>query len=183
MITAPERWPSETIFKGTPAAARSITSGASIYAAWILPAIRDSLISGQPLYFAYSNCVPGEPAAFFAVHATGSVRLHVTGKPPTTKRESSRDEQESAPNGTPRSICSRHLRRTVCSVGIKRTGRHCSRSAFPYANSDISTPCPIAPCKRHDSRPPVNEPLADSHESAHALLMATLFPKRIESRS
>ena len=88
MITAPERWPSETILTGIFLSARSITSGASMYAAWIRPAIRDSLISGQPLYLLnwYSNRgLPPAAArllAALATHATGSVRLHVTGKPP-----------------------------------------------------------------------------------------------------
>ena len=49
MMTAPERWPSETIFTGICLSARSITSGASMYAAWMRPVISDSLISGQPL--------------------------------------------------------------------------------------------------------------------------------------
>src|SRR6476661_4006254 len=43
------------------------------------PAISDSLISGQPLYLLYSNCPPAR-----ATQATGSVRLQVTGSPPTT---------------------------------------------------------------------------------------------------
>ena len=51
-------------------------------------AISDSLISGQPLYLLYSNskslaAVPALMLAAFAVQATGSVRLHVTGRPPT----------------------------------------------------------------------------------------------------
>jgi hypothetical protein len=50
MMTAPERCPSETIFTGMPLSARSMTSGASMYPAWIRPAMSDSLISGQPLY-------------------------------------------------------------------------------------------------------------------------------------
>src|SRR3954451_23386817 len=55
------------------------------------PAIRDSLISGQPLYLLYSNSNCGAPllsapfAAALATQATGSVRLHVTGRPPTTR--------------------------------------------------------------------------------------------------
>jgi hypothetical protein len=48
----------------------------------------DSLISGQPLYLLYSNsksfpAVPALMLAALAVHATGSVRLQVTGRPPT----------------------------------------------------------------------------------------------------
>ena len=54
MITAPERCPSETIFTGIFLSERSITSGASMNAAEIRPAISDSLISGQPLYLLYS---------------------------------------------------------------------------------------------------------------------------------
>src|SRR6187551_744231 len=54
------------------------------------PAISDSLISGQPLYLLYSkrNALPAVPALIAAslpMHATGSVRLQVTGKPPTTR--------------------------------------------------------------------------------------------------
>src|SRR5258708_7682811 len=53
-------------------------------------AISDSLISGQPLYllYSYSNCGPPGFAllmAIFAVQETGSVRLQVTGSPPTTR--------------------------------------------------------------------------------------------------
>ena len=50
----------------------------------------DSLISGQPLYLLYSNSNRGSPAGAvplivaFATHATGKVRLQVTGSPPTT---------------------------------------------------------------------------------------------------
>src|SRR5688572_1881050 len=46
------------------------------------PAISDSLISGQPLYLLYSKA--GLPPAALATAATGSVRLQVTGKPPTS---------------------------------------------------------------------------------------------------
>ena len=50
--------------------------------------ISDSLISGQPLYLLYSNsksllAVPALMLAAFAMQATGSVRLQVTGRPPT----------------------------------------------------------------------------------------------------
>src|SRR6476659_8696964 len=91
MITAPDRWPSDTIFTGIFLSARSMTSGASMYAAWMRPAIKDSLISGQPLYLLYSNSNRGAAslAAALAVaraaHATGSVRLQVTGRPPTSR--------------------------------------------------------------------------------------------------
>src|SRR5215207_11287871 len=55
------------------------------------PAISDSLISGQPLYLLYSNANFGAPAVAVpllvarATHATGNVRLQVTGNPPTTR--------------------------------------------------------------------------------------------------
>src|SRR5882757_8710520 len=55
------------------------------------PAIKDSLTSGQPLYLLYWNSKRGRPAGraallrAFETHATGSVRLQVTGSPPTTK--------------------------------------------------------------------------------------------------
>src|ERR1700688_490542 len=54
------------------------------------PAIKDSLTSGQPLYLLYWNSKRGWPAGrapllrAFETHATGSVRLQVTGSPPTT---------------------------------------------------------------------------------------------------
>src|SRR5580704_8597492 len=54
------------------------------------PAIKDSLTSGQPLYLLYWNSKRGCPAGRAALlraletHATGSVRLQVTGNPPTT---------------------------------------------------------------------------------------------------
>src|SRR5262245_56782834 len=91
MMTAPERCPSETILIGMPRSARSITRGASMYAAWMRPAISDSLISGQTLYLLYSNANCGAPALAVpfvvarATHATGNVKLHVTGNPPTTR--------------------------------------------------------------------------------------------------
>src|SRR5690349_609521 len=48
------------------------------------PDISDSLISGQPLYLLYSKSCPSFAFAR-AVQETGSVRLHVTGRPPTTR--------------------------------------------------------------------------------------------------
>src|SRR5690348_16358637 len=53
------------------------------------PAMSDSLISGQPLNLLYVNAksLPAWPAlmlAYLPTHATGSVRLQVTGRPPTT---------------------------------------------------------------------------------------------------
>src|SRR6202163_3045295 len=56
----------------------------------MLPAISDSLISGQPLYLLNSYSKRGLPVlsaallAAFATQATGRVRLQVTGRPPTT---------------------------------------------------------------------------------------------------
>src|SRR5437868_10705278 len=82
MITAPERWPSETILIGIFLSVRSITSGASMYAAGMRPAISDSFTSGQPLYLLYSNCV-ALPSDARATQATGNVRLQVTARPPT----------------------------------------------------------------------------------------------------
>src|SRR5690349_12112544 len=87
MITAPERCPSDTTLTGIALFARSMMSGASMYAALIRPVMRDSLISGQPLYLLNSNSEPlvrgASLSAEEAAHATGSVRLHVTGRPPT----------------------------------------------------------------------------------------------------
>ena len=80
MMTAPERWPSETTLTGIALSAKSMMSGASMYAALIRPVISDSLISGQPLYLLNSNSGLAPAAA----QATGSVRLHVTGRPPTS---------------------------------------------------------------------------------------------------
>src|SRR3954469_2813351 len=52
--------------------------------------ISDSLISGQPLYLLYSNvnpfdALPALMAACLLTQATGSVRLQVTGRPPTIR--------------------------------------------------------------------------------------------------
>src|SRR5215469_3540882 len=91
MITAPERWPRDTILMGIFLSARSITSGASMKAAWRSPDISDSFTSGQPLYLLYWNANCGLPllsvrfAAALAAQATGSVRLQVTASPPTTR--------------------------------------------------------------------------------------------------
>src|SRR6202011_1580035 len=91
MMTAPERCPSDTIFTWTFLSARSMTGGPTIYAAWMRPAIKDSLTSGHPLYLLYWNSKRGWPTGralllrAFETHATGSVRLQVTGNPPTTK--------------------------------------------------------------------------------------------------
>src|SRR5690242_20201047 len=61
-------------------------SGASMYAALIRPVINDSLSSGQPLYLLNSNsglAFATPASAAVPAQATGSVRLHVTGRPPT----------------------------------------------------------------------------------------------------
>src|ERR1700728_2213802 len=85
MMTAPDRCPSETIFTGTFLSARSMTNGASMYAAWIRPAINDSFTSGQPLYLLYRYSKRAWSAArawllrALETHATGRVRLQVTG--------------------------------------------------------------------------------------------------------
>src|SRR5690242_14827947 len=69
------------------------------------PAISDSLISGQPLYLLYSNSyfVAVAGAVAFAValatQATGSVRLQVTGNPPTTSELGFFGAQPSRPGG------------------------------------------------------------------------------------
>jgi hypothetical protein len=89
MMTAPERWPRDTTFTGMLLSARSMTSGASMYAACRRPDISDSLISGQPLYLLNSkrpsSGLPPGSMPREAAHAIGIVRLHVTGKPPTTR--------------------------------------------------------------------------------------------------
>ena len=78
------------------------------------PAISDSLISGQPLYLLYPNAnCERRPcrrvfAAALATQATGSVRLQVTGRPPTTNglavaAEAGSGMAESAAANPPRS--------------------------------------------------------------------------------
>src|SRR5690348_13139045 len=105
MMTAPERCPRETIFRGMPLSAKSITRGASMYAACIRPDIRDSLISGQPLYLLYWYSYLSEVggafafAADLAVTATGNVRLQVTGKPPITNEFGFRAAHPRKPQG------------------------------------------------------------------------------------
>src|SRR6185369_17110638 len=68
-----------------------MTSGASMYAAWMRFDISDSLISGQPLYLLYSysksfEAVPALMLAAFAVQATGNVRLQATDDQRLTTR-------------------------------------------------------------------------------------------------
>src|SRR6185503_20767817 len=67
------------------------------------PAINDSLISGQPenlLYWKAKSfeAFPDLIDVSLATHATGSVRLQVTGRPPTTSgsRVFSPDEEQPA---------------------------------------------------------------------------------------
>src|SRR5882757_10002012 len=106
MMTAPERCPNETILMGMPLSARSITSGASIYAAWMRPDMSDSLTSGQPLYLLnwYSNrgAAPGVLSFWtpLATQATGNVRLQVTGRAPTTSSLAFFAEHPRRPAGT-----------------------------------------------------------------------------------
>ena len=105
MMTAPDRWPSDTILAATPLSTRSITIGASRYAAFTLPAMNDSFSSGQPLYLLYSaeesarvTSTTDRPSASrdIATLAIGSVRFHVTGSPPTS-RERTADPGTSEP--------------------------------------------------------------------------------------
>src|SRR3974377_2319024 len=83
------------------------------------PAMSDSLISGQPLYLVYwySNfLVPAgkDPLLTLrATHATGSVRLHVTGSPPTTSASGPLFEQPTAPKGTAAAASPRSNHRRV----------------------------------------------------------------------
>src|SRR3954451_382123 len=88
----------------------------------MLPAIRDSLTSGQPLYLLNSNANCGAPllparfAAALATQATGSVRLHVTARPPTTKGLAAAAEAGSARTGSAAASapCSNCRRSTQC---------------------------------------------------------------------
>src|SRR5689334_21820863 len=70
------------------------------------PAISDSLISGQPWYLVYWYSNRGLPGgidrfvAFFATHAIGSVRLQVTGSPPTTRASEFLLKQPISPEGS-----------------------------------------------------------------------------------
>src|SRR5579871_3627358 len=71
------------------------------------PAIRDSLISGQPLNLLYSNWKRGAPAprarlvASLLTHATGRVRLQVTASPPTASELGLVPAQPAPSSGTP----------------------------------------------------------------------------------
>src|ERR1700722_1788097 len=125
MITAPERWPRDTILIGIFLSAKSITSGASMKAAWRPPDISDSFTSGQPLYLLYSNANCGLPllsarfATALAAQATGSVRLQVTAKPPTTRGSAAAAGTgqvmagSAAAASAPPSSCRRWTRRSI----------------------------------------------------------------------
>src|SRR6185295_18196632 len=88
------------------------------------PAMSDSLISGQPLYLLYSNAYFGAPAGAapfwvdLATQATGSVRLQVTGSPPTVSAFGFFSEHPTRPRGTvaaakPCASAARRVRRRV----------------------------------------------------------------------
>ncbi len=94
--------------------------------------MRDSLISGQPLYLLYSNSYFGVPAAAapfiaaFATQATGRVRLQVTGNPPTTRAFVFFSAHPGSPSGNaaaarPRRRASRRVRN--CGYTQKPPGR------------------------------------------------------------
>jgi hypothetical protein len=74
-------------------------NGASMYAACRRPDISDSLSSGQPLYLlnSKSGAVSHLRPVAIAEHATGSVRLHVTGSPPTSSGFAALCANESVP--------------------------------------------------------------------------------------
>src|SRR5579872_1769212 len=87
----------------------------------------DSLTSGQPLIFSYSYSKRGTPldalATLLATHATGSVRLQVTGRPPITRASERELEHPSAPNGSaaarPRSAALRETKRNGMILGLR----------------------------------------------------------------
>ena len=92
--------------------------------AWMRPAMSDSLISGQPLNLLYWNWNFFAPAGtdrlliLLATHATGSVRLQVTGKPPTTNASAFVFAQPNMPRGSvaAASPCNASRRDTVSGV-------------------------------------------------------------------
>ena len=95
------------------------------------PAISDSLISGQPLYLLYSNSNCGAPllsarfAAALATQATGSVRLHVTGRPPTSKGLAAAAEAGNAMAGNARGECTaQHLPAIDAMLRARRVRKH-----------------------------------------------------------
>src|SRR6516162_2075003 len=105
------------------------------------PAISDSLISGQPLYLLYSNSNCGAPffspafAAALATQATGSVRLHVTGKPPTSNGLGVAAEAGSAMPGSAAPKSSAPAQRKMISPALRRTTSLNARPAAPETQS------------------------------------------------
>src|SRR5689334_1822708 len=94
-----------------------------MYAACTLPAINDSLISGHPLYLLHSYSRGASAAgalpllAAFAMQATGSVRLQVTGRPPTCNGPFFSAAQDSNPIGKAAAApCNSRLRCSRCAV-------------------------------------------------------------------
>ena len=70
------------------------------------PAIKDSLISGQPLYLLNSYSKRGPPflsallLVWRATQATGSGRLQVTGRPPTCSGAAAAPERDAMADST-----------------------------------------------------------------------------------
>src|ERR1700722_5214058 len=116
------------------------------------PAIKDSLTSGHPLYLLYWNSKRGWPTGralllrAFETHATGSVRLQVTGSPPTTKGAPCAFPfdpfpQESRLKGKAAAIspCTTRLRLKTCSstMGYRLRRRNIIGSAPPEKQSEL----------------------------------------------
>ena len=107
MITAPERWPSETIFTGIFLSARSITSGASMYAAWMRPGHQRFLdfrpaVELAVLVFELRRAGCERSCSRFRAprRRRASVRLQVTGRPPTCSTPFFASEHAERPNGS-----------------------------------------------------------------------------------
>src|SRR5689334_19382383 len=91
----------------------------------------DSLISGQPLYLLYSNSYFGAPAAADPLvvarptQATGNVRLHVTGRPPTISELAFFSAQAEMPSGSDAAArpCNTRRRETVYSLNRPSRGK------------------------------------------------------------
>src|SRR5690349_4380627 len=102
------------------------------------PAINDSFTSGQPLYLLYSNSpAPEVASAARAVHATGSVRLQVTGRPPTTSGPRAAVAEVERPKGSAAAAAPirsdrRRLKRSLCVSESKDGGTGCSGKAESY---------------------------------------------------
>src|SRR5690242_18502542 len=94
------------------------------------PDMSDSFTSGQPLYLLYSYSYFGAPGAAVPfvlarpTHATGKVRLHVTGKPPTINELAFCSAQLMTPNGSDAAArpCSTLRRETVTPLNRPPTG-------------------------------------------------------------